>query len=87
MIRRAWDEFTGFPALMKVGLIVLAIGAALDILYHTAPLVWTPMLTLYLGEEGSRAHLITFLGMALTLAGVLTRARLHRRQAMHEERR
>ncbi len=87
MIRRAWEEFTGFPVLMKIGLIVLAIGAALDILYHTAPPIWAPTLTLYLGVEGSRAHLITFLGMALTLVGVLTRARSAKRQAVHEERR
>ncbi len=76
MLRRVRRELAGLPGLMRLGLLILIVGGALDIVYHTAPPAWMNTLNFYLGSEGSRAHLVTFIGMALTLAGVLMRSRL-----------
>ncbi len=91
MLRRVRQELAGFPGLMRLGLVVLIVGGALDVVYHTAPQAWMGTLNFYLGYEGSRAHLVTFIGMAITLAGVLARSRRpvsrrpsHRQAAMRE---
>lgn len=57
------------------GLATFVVASGLDLLYHTAPAAWTPVLEQYLGPDGSVAHLITFVGMILILIAVLSRAR------------
>ncbi len=76
ILKRVRQELGALPGLMRLGLLILIVGGALDIVYHTAPQAWMGTLNLYLGYEGSRAHLVTFIGMALTLVGVLMRSRL-----------
>lgn len=56
-----------------MGLLILAVGGVLDILYHTAPLSWSIVLDSYLGHEGMRAHVVTLIGMIVTLFGVFMR--------------
>ncbi len=76
ILKRVRQELAGLPVLMRLGLLVLVAGGALDVVYHTAPQAWMGTLNLYLGYEGARAHLVTFIGMVLTLAGVLMRSGL-----------
>ncbi len=56
------------------GLATFAMGTILDLFYHLAPAAWLPTVERYLGADGSRAHLITFVGMVVILATVLDAA-------------
>jgi len=69
---------TGFQL---TGLATFAIGTILDLFYHLAPAAWLPAVEQYLGPDGSRAHLITFVGMVVILATVLDAAFPERRQS------
>lgn len=73
MVRRLLDEIVGMPRLMRLGLLVFALGGLLDMLYHAVPVDWAIRLSVYLGEEGILAHGITFIGMVLTLSGLFVR--------------
>lgn len=55
-------------------LATFAIGTILDLFYHAAPAAWLSTIDQYLGPDGSRAHLITFVGMVLILGIVLDAA-------------
>ncbi len=59
-------ELTALPTLMKVGIVVLVLGALLDVLHHSG-LGW-------MGDVGSLGHSVTFVGMVMTLSGVLIHA-------------
>jgi hypothetical protein len=56
-------QFTEQPGPMRLGVLILAIGGTLDLLYHAAPPGWTMQLDRYLGADGVGAHLVTLLGM------------------------
>ena len=70
MAQRIFTLFTELPSLMCLGVLILAIGGALDLLYHTAPPGWAMQLDGYLGTDGVGAHLLTLLGMVVTLLGL-----------------
>jgi hypothetical protein len=62
--------------LLLLGIVVLVLGGTADIVYHAALAVGSghqhgsiPLL----GPDGERAHLVTLMGMVLTLAGVVAR--------------
>ncbi|HMM42984.1 MAG TPA: hypothetical protein PKA95_13875 [Thermomicrobiales bacterium] len=67
-----------WPAwLFRTGLLVVALGAAGDVIHHALPPIAAPM-ALLLGHEGERAHLVTLVGMVLivvALAGIESRRR------------
>ncbi len=63
-------EFLEMPRLMQLGLVILVVGGALDILFHASPSAWTPSIEAYLGPDGYYAHLVTLAGMVTTLVGL-----------------
>ena len=73
MVQRIFGMYTELPGLMRLGVLILVIGAILDLLYHTAPPGWAMLLDGYLGSDGVGAHLVTFLGMVVTLLGLFAR--------------
>jgi hypothetical protein len=64
------------PILVVLGTTVLLLGAFGDLTYHLVGA--EPLLRLGLdrlvGEDGYRAHLITFAGMLISLTGLLVHA-------------
>ena len=73
MVQRIFILFTELPGLMRLGVLILVIGGALDVLYHTAPPVWAIQLDVVLGPDGVVAHLMTLFGMVVTLLGLFAR--------------
>jgi hypothetical protein len=73
MVQRIFVLFMGLPRVMRLGMLVLAIGGGLDLFYHAAPLGWAMRLEGYLGTDGVGAHLVTLLGMVVTLLGLFAR--------------
>ena len=71
MAQRIYTLFTELPGLMRLGVLILAIGGALDVLYHAAPSLWAMQLDVVLGSNGVAAHLMTLFGMVVTLLGLL----------------
>jgi hypothetical protein len=69
--KRAILGFFSLPRLMQVGLVILALGGSLDLIYHAAPSGWIGTLEIYLGQDGYNAHVVTLIGMLVTLAGLL----------------
>ncbi|HYI16503.1 MAG TPA: hypothetical protein VEX37_13995 [Thermomicrobiales bacterium] len=60
-----------WPArLFWIGLLIVAVGAAGDVLYHSLPANLANDLDLLLGADGGRAHLVTLVGMVLTVVGL-----------------
>jgi hypothetical protein len=70
MTQRIFVLFMGLPRVMRLGLLILVIGGTLDLLYHAAPPGWTMRLDGYLGADAVGAHLVTLLGMVVTLLGL-----------------
>ena len=70
MAQRIFILFTELPGLMRLGVLILVIGGGLDLLYHAAPPIWAVQLDVVLGPEGVIAHLMTLLGMVVTLLGL-----------------
>ncbi len=70
-IHHAQQLIAAAPIIIRFGLFVFAIGAALDLLFHAAPASVSGALMIYLGHEGQNAHLVTLLGMVLILLGIL----------------
>jgi len=77
-------QLSQLSPLFLAGLAVLALGAGGDLVYHalvqgsamfhSAPqLARQQALESVLGHEAIRAHMVTLLGMLVTLAGVLQR--------------
>ncbi|MBX6341309.1 MAG: hypothetical protein IRY97_02530 [Thermomicrobiaceae bacterium] len=70
-VRAAWRgarrDLQAMPWALKLGLAVFAAGAAVDLAYHALLWPWAGSLA-WLGEAG---HLVTLLGMAVTVAGLL----------------
>jgi hypothetical protein len=50
--------------------LIVAAGAAGDVLHHTLPAGLSSDLNLLLGADGGRAHLLTLAGMLLTVVGL-----------------
>jgi hypothetical protein len=63
---------TGMPRLMQVGLVVVGLGGAADVLHHALPVAALDLAP-YLGHEGGVAHAVTFAGMVVTMLGLFTR--------------
>jgi hypothetical protein len=70
MVERIFVLFIALPGLMRLGVLILAIGGMLDLLYHAAPPGWALQMDGYLGADGVGAHVVTLLGMVVTLLGV-----------------
>ncbi|HEU5097502.1 MAG TPA: hypothetical protein VFU22_00550 [Roseiflexaceae bacterium] len=70
MVLRIFILFMELPGLMRLGVLILAIGGVLDLLYHAAPPGWALQLDVVLGSDGVVAHLMTLLGMVVTLLGL-----------------
>jgi hypothetical protein len=75
MERRSISLVSTLPPVMWIGLLILSAGGTLDLIYHAAPLVWTLELDHYLGAHGAGAHVITLIGMVVTLLGLPVRWR------------
>ena len=73
MAQRIFILFTELPGLMRLGVLILAIGGTLDVLYHAAPPGWAIQLDVVLGPDGVIAHLMTLFGMVVTLLGLFAR--------------
>ena len=73
MAQRIFILFTELPGLMRLDVLILVIGGGLDLLYHAAPPGWAMQLDGYLGSDGVGAHLLTLLGMVVTLLGLFAR--------------
>ena len=73
MAQRIFILFTELPSLMRLGVLILVIGGALDLLYHAAPPPWAMQLDVVVGSEGVIAHLMTLFGMVVTLLGLFAR--------------
>ena len=83
MVQRIFILFTELPGLMRLGVLILAVGGGLDLLYHAAPPLWAMQLDGYLGLDGVGAHLLTLFGMVVTLLGLFTHQA--RARAVHVE--
>jgi hypothetical protein len=70
MVQRIFILFTELPGLMHVGVLILVIGGALDVLYHAAPPGWAIQLDVVLGSQAVVTHLMTLFGMVVTLVGL-----------------
>ena len=72
-----------WPArLFWIGLLIVAVGAAGDVLHHTLSANLSGDLNLLLGADGGRAHLVTLVGMLLTVLGLS----FHAGQRHHSDR-
>jgi hypothetical protein len=80
MVQRIFMLFTELPGLMRLGVLILAIGGTLDVLYHAAPPGSAIQLDVVLGSEAVVAHLTTLFGMVMTLLGLFA----HRARARVE---
>ncbi len=58
-----------WPVLMRVGLGIFAVGGLADVVYHAVPAGSLP------GPGMFWAHLVTLVGMILTMLGILTARR------------
>jgi hypothetical protein len=63
-----WQRWPAW--LFWIGLMIVAAGAAGDVLHHALPGNLTDGLSPLLGSDGGRAHLMTLVGMVLTVIGL-----------------
>ncbi len=70
MAGRLINEFAALPALMRVGLLIFALGAGFDVLYHAAPAADAVLLEVFLGSGGYWAHVLTLAGMLVSTIGL-----------------
>jgi hypothetical protein len=70
MVQRIFILFTELPGVMRLGVLLLAIGGTLDVLYHAAPPGWAVQLDVVVGSDGLLAHLLTLFGMVVTMVGL-----------------
>ncbi len=73
MAQRIIFLFLALPTVMRMGVLILTAAGTSDLLYHAAPLAWAIDLDRYLGVHGAGAHVVTLLGMVVTLLGLLIR--------------
>ena len=55
------------PALARLGLLLLSLGLFADLAYHARPALTAPLF----GADGSRAHLVVFVGMLVVVCGLI----------------
>ena len=67
LAHRLGQLLSDLPLLVRVGLLVLGLGALADLAYHALPISLAPLL----GQEGLWAHLVTFVGMLITIVGLI----------------
>jgi hypothetical protein len=67
VLARAARVFTDLPPLMRVGLGLAVLGAAVDVSYH----VWTDVPGLGHGSVAFIGHTVTLIGMVVTMLGLL----------------
>ena len=68
---RSSGGWSRWPArLFWIGLLIVAVGAAGDVLHHTLPAGLGDNLDLLLSADGGHAHLVTLAGMLLTVSGL-----------------
>jgi hypothetical protein len=67
--------------MVLLGLVLFVVGAAWDLVYHMLP-HRMDFLPIPHGSGGYLAHLITFIGMAVTVLGIVTEYLLGRRVAL-----
>ncbi|HEX9118046.1 MAG TPA: hypothetical protein VGA61_18415 [Anaerolineae bacterium] len=72
MIHKIWEEWDRLSGLLRIGLLVFAIGCGLDLLYHAVPRI-----NAMLGARGERSHLIIMIGMALMVLGLIAEGARH----------
>jgi len=65
--------------LLRLGLLVFLLGACADLAFHLLAAPAGGALAALLGPDGSRAHLVTLVGMVVVLLGVLERGVRHAR--------
>jgi hypothetical protein len=73
MTQRVIFLYLTLPLVLRMGLLLLATGGTLDLLYHAAPPGWAMDLQGYLGRHGEGAHVLTLVGMVVTLLGLPVR--------------
>ena len=84
MVRRLRTAFATLPGLMRIGLLIVLAGGALDLLHHTLPPQWAATVDIYLGHNGWPLHVVALLGMATTLVGIFAgRSSLHAGRTRH----
>lgn len=57
----------GVSALVRVGLVLLALGLVADLAYHSVPALTAALF----GSDGVRAHLVVFVGMLAVVSGLI----------------
>jgi hypothetical protein len=73
VLDRALETLHDLPHMMRVGLGITALGAVIDITYHVSSKA--PMGH---GAIAFIGHLVTLVGMVVTMAGVIAAAYMHR---------
>jgi hypothetical protein len=73
MWKRTIAHWKALPPLLRLGFAIVVLAGASDVLYHAAPASWGHVLHVYLGENGSYAHLATLAGMLVSVLGVAIR--------------
>lgn len=59
------------PPLPLLGLSILVVGGAIDLVAHTVPASWLGLSPGVLAALAEAGHLVSFAGMALTIAGLI----------------
>ena len=57
------------PRLMRLGLLGVLAGGALDLFYHALPAQSVAIVDTYLGQGAWSKHLVALVGMAITMVG------------------
>jgi hypothetical protein len=55
---------------MRLGLLIVGAGGALDLLYHALPMQAAAIADTYVGQGAWSMHLVALVGMALTIIGI-----------------
>jgi hypothetical protein len=72
---RALADRRGLAPLVLAGLAVVFVGAAADLAFHVLAPALPSALRALLGVDGVHAHVLTFVGMLLTVVGLVDQAR------------
>jgi hypothetical protein len=72
---RALAERRGLVPLVRAGLAVVFVGGAADLAFHLLVPALPPAVSPLLGVDGVHAHLLTFVGMLVTVLGLVDQAR------------
>jgi hypothetical protein len=85
-MRRYRTAYAHVPRLVQLGIVLLAVGIVVDLLYHALLIPWG--LSAQHGHGGGEAlgHLVTLLGMTTIMIGIFHRQYRRRRSAVHRPR-